>query len=213
MIELSLPAGELNVLAVGAHPDDIEIGCGGTLLRLVSERAVHSHTVVLTGTGERRAEAETAVGHFLAGAVSRQTHLFAFPDGRLPEHWGAVKSTLEELATNIRPDLVLAPRPEDAHQDHRLLAELVPTVWRNALALHYEIPKWDGDLLPVTHYVALDEDTAAQKFALLEEAYPSQTSRDWWDREMFFGLMRIRGMESRTTYAEGFRVAKAIVGL
>jgi LmbE family N-acetylglucosaminyl deacetylase len=122
-----------------------------------------------------------------------------------------VKQRLEELARTVRPDLVLAPRREDAHQDHRLLAEVVPTVWRDSLVLHYEIPKWDGDLRPVTHYVPLDDAVARRKVDLLDECYPSQRGRDWWDEEMFLGLMRLRGMECRRRYAEGFVVVKAAV--
>jgi LmbE family N-acetylglucosaminyl deacetylase len=208
VLPLLLPAGDLTLLAVGAHPDDIEIGCGGTLLRLAAARDLVAHVAVLTGTPERQAEAQAAARRFLAGA-ELHLHLSDLPDGRLPAHWGSVKQWLEELARTVRPDLVLAPRREDAHQDHRLLAEVVPTVWRDSLVLHYEIPKWDGDLRPVTHYVPLDDAVARRKVDLLDECYPSQRGRDWWDEEMFLGLMRLRGMECRGRYAEGFAVGKA----
>lgn len=199
------------MLAVGAHPDDIEIGCGGTLLALAARRNVRAHVQVFTGSEQRRAEARTAASLFFGDSVALDTRTEEFPDGRLPAYWSEVKSTLESLARTIRPDLILAPRREDAHQDHRLLGTLVPTVWRDSLVLHYEIPKWDGDLLPVTHYVGLDPTTAERKLALLDEAYPSQIDRDWWDRETFLGLLRLRGIESRHRYAEGFSVSKALL--
>lgn len=208
MIALGLPTGHLTVVAVGAHPDDIEIACGGTLLTLASRGALQAHVLVMTGNDQRRAEARSAAGSFLAGADLTH-HSHDLPDGRLPAHWDDVKSKLEALAAVVQPDLVLAPRNDDAHQDHRLIGRLVPTVWRDALVLHYEIPKWDGDLRPVTHYLPLTDEVARRKVQLLADVYPSQVGRDWWDPETFFGLMRIRGVECRSRYAEGFVVSKA----
>jgi LmbE family N-acetylglucosaminyl deacetylase len=210
VIGFRLPSRALTLLAIGAHPDDIEIGCGGTLLKLAAARQLQAHVVVLTGTEARRAEAAGAAKLFLAGS-DLHTYSFDLPDGRLPAHWGEVKALLEDLASTVRPDLILAPRRDDAHQDHRLLAELVPTVWRDALVLHYEIPKWDGDLGQVTHYVPLDEPTARRKVELLHTSFPSQVHRDWWDAETYLGLLRLRGIECRAPYAEGFAVAKALI--
>jgi LmbE family N-acetylglucosaminyl deacetylase len=213
VIQLQLAARELTVLALGAHPDDVEIGCGGTLLRLAADRLLDAHVVVMTGSERRRAEAEHAARAFLGGRGDPTMHAFDLPDGRLPAHWASVKEALEGVATSVRPHVVLAPRPEDAHQDHRLLAELVPTVWRDAMVLHYEIPKWDGDLHPVTHYVPLDEVTAQRKVQLLHEVYESQVDRDWWDSETFMSLMRLRGVECRHRYAEGFVLSKAVLAV
>lgn len=210
MIGLGIPAGDVTLLVVGAHPDDIEIGCGGTLLTLAAARVLRAHVLLMTGEPRRRTEAQTAARRFLAGA-ELTLHTHDLPDGRLPAHWDAVKSRLEETARLVRPDLVLAPRTDDAHQDHRLLGELVPTVWRDSLVLHYEIPKWDGDLGRVNHYVPLADTVARRKVQLLDECYPSQTSRDWWDAETFLGLMRVRGIECRHRYAEGFTVSKAVL--
>jgi LmbE family N-acetylglucosaminyl deacetylase len=134
-------------------------------------------------------------------------------DGFLPTHWGAVKEALEQVSRSMTADVVFAPRPDDAHQDHRLIAELAPTVWRDALMLHYEIPKWDGDLGRVSHYVALEPEIARRKVELLHECFPSQAGRDWWDDETFLSLMRIRGVECRRRYAEGFTVTKALLSL
>lgn len=210
MIELSLPAGPLEVLCVGAHPDDIEIACGGTLLELAAARDVRATFVMLTGSPERRLEAAAAAEAFVTGSEVR---FWDLPDGRLPAHWGEVKAAIEELASSLRPDLVLCPSKTDSHQDHRLVAELVPTAWRDALVLEYEIPKWDGDLGRVTHYVPVSAENARRKVSLLTTSYPSQVDRDWWDAETFLGLMRLRGVECRRQYAEGFVIRKAVLTL
>jgi LmbE family N-acetylglucosaminyl deacetylase len=208
MDALRLPDGPLEVLCVGAHPDDVEIGCGGTLLRL-AERADLSLTVaVLTGTPDRAAESEAALQEILPGA---KTHVAGLPDGRLPTHWEAAKEYLEDLARHCRPQLVLTHRVDDAHQDHRTLGVMVTTVWRDALVLHFEIPKWDGDMGAPSHYVGLTRDQARRKVDLLNRHFPSQHPHDWWDDEVFLGLMRLRGMECHRPYAEAFYVSKALV--
>lgn len=208
MIGLRLPDGPFEVLCLGAHPDDIEIGCGGTLLTLASRPGLRATSAVLTGSPERRAEAEAAARAFVPGASTR---LHDLPDGRLPSHWGEVKEALEALARDVRPDVVFCPRRDDAHQDHRLVGELAPTVWRDALILEYEIPKWDGDLGRPSVYVGLDQATARRKVALLEESFASQAARDWWREDTFLGLMRLRGMECRAEFAEAFVVRKALL--
>jgi LmbE family N-acetylglucosaminyl deacetylase len=209
---IGLAPGEdrLDVLCVGAHPDDIEIGCGGTLLGLDGRPATTVSGLVLSGTPERRAEAEAALPQFFPGATVSALDL---PDGRFPGHWEAVKEALEDAAADRQPTVVLAPRADDAHQDHRLLGQLVTTVWRDALVLHYEIPKWDGDFRSPNVYVHLTEDDARRKVQLLSKCFPSQAGRDWWDDELFTGVLRVRGMESRARYAEGFVVDKMLVDL
>ena len=212
MRQLALPAGPLEVLAVGAHPDDIEIGCGGTLLALRERPDVRVHCLVLTGSPERRLEACAAVAEF--NGPTAGVDFAGLPDARLPEHWSAAKEFLEDAArTRPRPDLVLVPRRDDSHQDHRVVAELASTVWRDSLVLRYEIPKWDGDLGRVTHYVPLGADQARRKAELLTKVYPSQVDRDWWDDETFLALLRLRGVECRAPYAEGFVVEKAVIDL
>lgn len=197
------------VLALGAHPDDVEIGCGGTLLRLARQWPGLPVTVVLlTGSALRQEESRTACELFLAGCRA-DLRTFTLPDGRLPSVWGDVKQHLEDVAAEIDVDLILAPRADDAHQDHRTVAEIVPTVWRNHLVLGYEIPKYDGDLGRPSVYVPLDEEIARDKVRLLYKAYPSQAGRDWWDEETFLGLARLRGMECRSRYAEAFALSKA----
>ncbi len=210
MIGLVPPGSRLDVVCVGAHPDDIEIGCGGTLLGLNGRPGTTVAGLVMTGTPERRAEAEAALPQFFPGASVRVLDL---PDGRLPAHWDAVKSALEEAAGDLQPTVVLAPRADDAHQDHRLLGRLVSTVWRDALVLHYEIPKWDGDSRSPNVYVRLTDGDARRKVELLHKCFPSQARRDWWDDELFSGVMRLRGMESRSRYAEGFVTGKLLLDL
>jgi LmbE family N-acetylglucosaminyl deacetylase len=213
MIALDLPGGPLSVLCLGAHADDIEIGCGGTLLALGATGRVSATHVILTGTESRQAEGRHAAQLFWKDAAATPDVLtLSLPDGRLPAAWHDVKQALEDTATNVRPDVVFAPRVDDSHQDHRLIGRLVTTVWRNSLVLHYEIPKWDGDLRAVTHYVPLTQEQAAAKARLLDEAYPSQRGHDWWDEETFLGLLRLRGVECRSRYAEGFVSPKTVLG-
>jgi LmbE family N-acetylglucosaminyl deacetylase len=166
--------------------------------------------VLCTGTALRQAEARSAATAFLAqGSVTFALH--DLPDGRLPAHWDETKEIVEAAAHHGAPDLVIAPARDDAHQDHRLLAELVSTAFRDALVLHYEIPKWDGDLARRNLYLPLSDDVARRKVALLHEHFPSQKARDWWDDEVFLGLARLRGMESRSRYAEAFTNTKAAI--
>jgi LmbE family N-acetylglucosaminyl deacetylase len=203
------PGRPLSVLAIGAHPDDIEIGAGGLLLGLAEGELLATY-VVLTGTSERQQEAKEAARSFLPGA-DLSIELFDLPEGRLPAAWGRVKETLEGVARSCSPDVIIAPSADDAHQDHRTIGELVPTVFRDQLYLAYEIPKWDGDLSRPTMYVPLSAQTARLKVELLHKCYPSQRGRDWWDDEVFLGLARLRGMECRAPYAEAFRCAKSVI--
>ena len=209
MGSLLLPDGPLHVACVGAHPDDLEIALGGTLLQLSRREGVSVSSVTMTGSSERQREAEQAAEAFVPGS---STLFHDLPDGRLPEHWGTVKQLLEDFgAGSPTPDVVMAPRVDDAHQDHRVLGQLAPTVWRSALVLHYEIPKWDGDMGRPNTYVPVEPELAERKFQLLDEHYGSQRGRDWWDRELFLGFMRVRGMECRARYAEAFVVAKSVL--
>ena len=209
-LPLEAPSGEpLSVLAIGAHPDDIEIGAGGLLLQLAA-RPLQARYVLLTGTAERQAEARAAATAFLPGA-DLTVELSQLPEGRLPAAWAQVKEILEQVARSCSPDVILAPSVGDAHQDHRTIAEIVPTVFRDQVCLSYEIPKWDGDLGRPSLYVPLSPETARRKVELLHKCYPSQHGRDWWDEEMFLSLARLRGMECRARYAEAFGCAKWVI--
>ncbi|MBE1484720.1 PIG-L deacetylase family protein [Plantactinospora soyae] len=209
MMPLRLGAAR-SVVLLGAHPDDIEIGAGGLLLALGDVPGLRVHYVLLTGTPDRQAEARAAAGAFLPHArLSFALH--DLPDGRVPARWGEAKQIVDAAASTLAADLVLAPTPDDAHQDHHTLAALVPTSFRDATVLYYEIPKWDGDLGRRNVYLPLTEERARRKVELLHAGYPSQKARDWWDDEVFLGLARLRGMECRSRYAEAFRCEKAVI--
>ncbi len=199
----------LSVLAIGAHPDDIEIGAGGLLLQLAS-RPLQARYVLLTGSPERQLEARTAAAAFL-GQADLTVDLFQLPEGRLPACWGQVKEILEQVAGTCAPDVILAPSASDAHQDHRTIGEILPTVFRDQLCLAYEIPKWDGDFGRPSVYVPLSDHEARHKVELLNKCYSSQHGRDWWDDELFLGLARLRGMECRARYAEAFSCSKSLL--
>ncbi|MFJ8934416.1 PIG-L deacetylase family protein [Streptomyces sp. NPDC102365] len=212
---IGLGAGRLDrVVAVGAHCDDIALGAGGTLLTMCLARpGLRVDALVLTGGGsEREQEEQAALAAFCPGADLRLTVL-KLTDGRLPAQWEEAKAAVEELRARTDPDLVLAPRTDDAHQDHRGLARLLPTAFRDHLVLGYEIVKWDGDLGRMAAYQPLTPDTAEQKVRLLQEHYPSQRHRPWYDREAFLGLARIRGIECHARYAEAFAVHKLTLDL
>ena len=207
------PDQSLSVLAIGAHPDDIEIGAGGTLLSLAESRAcLQACYVVLTGTTDRHLEARHAAQSFLP-AADLTVKLFDLPEGRLPAAWDRVKEILEQVARSCSPDLVVAPSHHDAHQDHRIIAEVVPTVFRDQLCLAYEIPNGMVKAGRPSMYVPLTADMARRKVELLNTCFPSQRNRDWWDDEVFLGLARLRGMECRSPYAEAFTCTKALFGI
>ena len=209
-LPLDAPPGEpLSVLAIGAHPDDIEIGAGGLLLGLAGA-PLRARYVVLTGTAERHQEARRAARSFLPNA-ELTVDLFDLPEGRLPAVWDRAKEILEEVARSGAPHVILAPSARDAHQDHRVIGEIVPTVFRDQLYLAYEIPKWDGDIGRPSMYVPLPAHVMQRKVELLHKCFPSQRGHDWWDDEVFLGLARLRGMECRARYAEAFTCTKSMI--
>jgi LmbE family N-acetylglucosaminyl deacetylase len=211
-LAINAPSAEpLSVLAIGAHPDDIEIGAGGLILGL-AKRPLRARYVILTGTPERQQEARNAAHSFMPSA-DLTIELFDLPEGRLPAVWGSVKEILETIARSASPDVIIAPSSDDAHQDHRTIGKVVPTVFRDHLYLAYEVPKWDGDMDRPSLYVPMSARTARRKVELLSKCFPSQRERDWWDDEVFLGMARLRGMECRARYAEAFRCAKMVVVL
>jgi LmbE family N-acetylglucosaminyl deacetylase len=202
------------VCVLGAHCDDIAIGAGGTLLDLCSTNpGLRVHGLVLSGGGtEREDEEYAALAAFCPGA-DLTLAVLKLPDGRQPAHWDEAKAALEEMRTQASPDLILAPNRADAHQDHRSLAKLVPTAFRDHLVLGYEIVKWDGDLGRPSVYQPLDAATIDAKIDLLFQHYPTQRERGWYDREAFLGLARIRGIECGARYAEAFYANKLVIDL
>lgn len=202
----------LRVLAIGAHCDDIEIGAGATLAALTAARPdSHLAAVVLTSTPERAAESRACLAEIARPAAIEVT-VHDLPDTRLPAHFDEVKDVLADLSRQPW-DLVLTHHRHDAHQDHRMLGEFVPTAFRDHLVWHFEIPKWDGDLgaSQPSLYVPLMREQVDAKWAALDRHYVSQRGKDWWDPETFSALARLRGMECRAPYAEAFRLEKARV--
>jgi LmbE family N-acetylglucosaminyl deacetylase len=203
------------VLCLGAHSDDIEIGCGGTLLRLAEEYPCCTFQwVVFSATQEREAEALRSAELF-SGSVrlSAPPLVQHFPDGFLPFNGAEVKEVFEELKETLSPDLIFCPSRKDAHQDHRLLGELTWNTFRNHLILEYEIPKYDGDLGQPSVFVPLTAQQYQKKLDYLMEAFPSQHAKAWFDPQTFLSLMRLRGMEcnSPSGYAEAFYCRKLVL--
>lgn len=201
-----------HVVLIGAHCDDIEIGAGGLLLSLAARSAARVDALVLSSTPARAAETRASLEAFLPD-TDLTVETLGLPDGRLPSVWNEVKEALEALRARTTPTLVVAPRADDAHQDHALVGSLVTTAFRDHLVLRYEILKWDADLTPPTLYLPLPDDVAERKWDLLHEHYVSQRSRDWFDREAVLGLARLRGVECHARYAEAYTTTKAVLAL
>jgi LmbE family N-acetylglucosaminyl deacetylase len=203
-----------SAVVLGAHCDDIAIGAGGTLLTVCEANpGIRVDALVLSGGGTDREDEENAALRSFCPGADLDVTVHKVPDGRLPAHWDEAKSALEDLRSRTNPDLILAPRVDDAHQDHRGLATMVPTAYRDHLVLGYEIVKWDGDLGRPNAYQPLSADIAEKKVSLLQQHYASQRHRPWYDKEAFLGLARIRGIECHAHYAEAFHVGKMTLGL
>jgi LmbE family N-acetylglucosaminyl deacetylase len=206
-LSAAVPAIE-RVLAIGCHADDIEIGCGGTLLTLANARpGLHVTWVVLAAHGVRGEEARASAEEFLAEAGRVDVRVLDHRESFLPYEGGRVKKTFEGLKP-VDPQLVLTHARHDLHQDHRLACELTWNTFRDHLILEYEIPKYDGDIGVPNVFVPLEDDVVAEKVRLLERHFSSQLERHWFDEELFRGLLRIRGMEAATRYAEAFTCRK-----
>jgi LmbE family N-acetylglucosaminyl deacetylase len=217
MLPLTLmepPQDALDVLCLGAHCDDIEIGCGGTVLRLTDEfPAARFHWVVLSSNDERATEAERSAEYFLAGAGKQDIRIERFRESYFPWVGAEIKDYFEELGADIDPDLILTHHRHDRHQDHRIVAELTWNTWRDQLILEYEIPKYDGDLGSPNVFVALDEATAQRKVDGVLDHFPSQRRRAWFDADTFRSVLRLRGMEANapSRFAEGFYGSKVVL--
>lgn len=200
------------IVVLAAHCDDIAIGMGGTLLTMArANPGIRVRAFVGSGAGtEREREERSALAAFAPDADLEAT-ILDIPDGRAPANWDRLKNALSAFRRLCNPDLVFATQRHDAHQDHRLLAELVPTEFRDHLILGYEILKWETDTPQPTMFNRLDEATAHEKVRLLHEHYPSQVGHDWFDEQSFLGLSRLRGVQCRSMHAEAFVIEKAII--
>jgi len=217
MRSLALPhdgASPVQILCLGAHSDDIEIGCGGTILRLAEQypRCVF-HWVVFSAVGPRAIEAQRAAALFTGTTTLNGPLLKAFEDGFLPFAGAEVKAVFEELKQTVSPDLIFTHNRKDAHQDHRLLAELTWNTFRDHLILEYEIPKYDGDMGQPSVFVPIEAEVCERKITYIMDAFQSQRVKRWFRRDTFLSLMRLRGMECNAPsgYAEAFYCRKLVL--
>ena len=215
MLSLFDPSRVKRIVCLGAHSDDIEIGCGGTLLRLAQQcPGLHVHWVVFGGAREDRAkEARDSADRFLDGVRSKQVIVAGFRDAYMPYEGAAVKDFFERELKDARPDLVLTHFRDDRHQDHRLISDLAWNTWRDHLVLEYEIPKYDGDLGRPNCYAPLPHELCERKVKLLMAGFPTQAGRHWFTDDTFWSLLRLRGVEcnSPTKYAEAFHARKLVL--
>jgi len=215
MIRLELPRSRsaLRILCLGAHSDDIEIGCGGTILRVLAERPSQVHWVVFSATPTRAREARKGASLFVQGSEASAVSVHRFRDGYFPAQFVNIKNEFERLKKRISPDLIFCPWRHDAHQDHRTVAELAWNTFRDHLILEYEIPKYDGDLGQPQVFLPLTEKTCRQKIALLQQAFRSQADRTWFDSDTFWSLLRLRGIEANSPsgFAEAFHCRKVVL--
>lgn len=217
MIKMSFPDAAkegLAILCLGAHSDDIEIGCGGTILRLLEEyRNVSVHWVVFGADGARAVEARESAGSFLEKTNRKTVVIKNFRDGFFPYIGAEIKEYFEELKKEIHPDVVFTHCRHDLHQDHRLICELTWNTFRNHMILEYEIMKYDGDLGNPNYFVHLNEETCAKKVEYIRKCFTTQVNRTWFADDAFYSLLRLRGIESCAPgkYSEAFYCRKIIV--
>lgn len=217
MIKLNVNAskdGVLKVLCLGAHSDDIEIGCGGTILRLSEQYpGCAFHWVVFNAIGVRKFEAQRGAEAFAGAKRLQLTQFSEFADGFMPFSGSAVKTAFEQLKNTISPDVIFTHHRQDAHQDHRLISELTWNTFRNHFILEYEIPKYDGDLGRPNVFLPLESETCEIKLRNLMDIFQSQHSKNWFEESTFRSLMRLRGMECNAPsgYAEAFYCRKLVL--
>ena len=210
-LALARPGERLSVLCIGAHSDDIEIGCGATILGWIADGiALDVHWVVLGANGQRGEEARASAADFLAGAARSTVELGGFRDGFFPYQGAQIKEWFEALKSRVTPDVVLCHWRDDAHQDHREVSRLAWNSFRDHIILEYEIPKWDGDLGRPNLFVPVTAKAMARKVELLLRHFGTQRSKDWFTPETFHALARLRGNECRAPegMAEAFHVRK-----
>jgi LmbE family N-acetylglucosaminyl deacetylase len=203
----------LKILCLGAHSDDIEIGCGGTLLRLLAEYPhVEVYWVVFAASGIRKTEA-LASAQQLLGNTKKSIKVENFKDGFFPYIGAEIKTFFEQLKREISPDIIFTHYRHDFHQDHRVISELTWNTFRDHLILEYEIMKYDGDIGQPNFFVQLDYYTCQKKVTQILESFPSQSAHHWFSRDAFFALLRLRGIEcnAKEQYAEGFYCRKITI--
>jgi len=217
VLDLNLSKREpLRLLCLGAHCDDVEIGCGGTILKLATpERKIEVQWVVFSSDEERKQEVLRSAEAFLCDVITKKVTVLGLRDGFFPYIGADLKERFEQLKAEFSPDLILTHYRHDLHQDHRLVSELTWNTFRNHLILEYEIPKYDGDFGAPNLFVPLDESICCRKIDAILDAYQSQREKHWFSRELFSSILRLRGMEANASsgYAEGFYCRKAVLGM
>ena len=212
-LRLSPVRTSYKVLCLGAHCDDIEIGCGGTLLKVLQQYDdVSVYWVTFSSDSEREPEARASAEMLLERAKEKNIVVKRFRNGFFPYHGSLIKEFFEELKQQLIPDLIFTHYRNDLHQDHRVISELTWNTFRDHLVLEYEIPKYDGDLGTPNFFVHLDEALAHRKTRHIMKFFESQREKHWFDEQMFLGMMRLRGMESCSRYAEAFYSRKLLLG-
>ncbi len=214
MISLGFGTGPLKILCLGAHSDDIEIGCGGTLLRLLEERPGSTvDCVVFSASPEREREARSSAADFLRGAAAHTLVVQSYRESFFPAAWTEIKDAFEQIRKAVQPDLVFSHHRHDLHQDHRVVAELTWNTFRNHAVLEYEIAKWEGDLGHPNLFVPLSRSVADRKVELLQRHFVTQSSKPWFRPDAFHGLMSVRGVECHAPEgrAEAFHARKLVL--
>jgi LmbE family N-acetylglucosaminyl deacetylase len=202
-----------SLLLLGAHADDIEIGCGATLLRLLDQSPeLAVNWVVFSASPQRRQEAALGAELFLKQCKSTHVMIHEFEDSFFPYQGEEIKRLFHQLAREVQPDLIFTHRRDDAHQDHRTIAELTWCAFRNHQILEYEIPKYEGDLGNPNLFFSAEESLCQKKVEILTQAYPSQQEKHWFTPDVYWSVLRLRGVEccSPTRYAEGFYARKLV---
>lgn len=207
-----LPA-DGHILCLGAHSDDIEIGCGGLLMTLLERHpGLHFHWVVFSGDDVRAGETRAAAARLMEGGNLHMT-LHTFRVSYFPHAGAEIKDVFEDVRRRVNPDLILTHFRTDRHQDHRVISDLTWNTFRSHAVLEYEIPKYDGDLAQPNVFCSLSEAIVEKKISALLDCFASQRSHQWFDAELFRGLMRVRGIEcnSPTRFAEAFHARKLVI--
>ena len=210
------PAAPVKLLFLGAHSDDIEIGCGGTILQLLSSYSnVHVVWVVFSSAPEREREARTSAARFLERAAAKQVMVMNFRDGFFPYEGAGIKEAFERLKNEFDPDLIFTHYRRDRHQDHRTISDLTWNTWRRHLIMEYEIPKYDGDLKTPNVYVPLAQAVCARKIGIILDVFQSERNKAWMSEDTFQAMLRLRGVECAAPekYAEAFHCRKLILGI
>jgi LmbE family N-acetylglucosaminyl deacetylase len=212
---LARPGAGRTILCLGAHCDDIEIGCGGTILKfLESHPGALVHWVVFSSDEQRAAEARDSAAQFLTAAAWKRVIIKDFRNSFFPSVSGEIKEYFEELKNTVTPDLIFTHYRHDLHQDHALISQLTWNTFRDHLILEYEIPKYDGDFGAPNIFSPLEESICAKKIDLIVKSFLSQQNKPWFDPETFRAVARLRGVEANapSRYAEAFYCRKVVLG-